>query len=445
VAQIWVDLATVLSALGRPGEPMKAALRATELEPDNVDHRVFLGRILIDQGHLELAETTLRSALTADATHERAAIGLAMARERAGDLDGARTLLEPLLDGGCTEARAASLFGSVCRRTGEPGRALPAVRAALAADPPSTAIPALEHELGELLERTGDVDGAFAAHTRGNRALGAPFDPGAHRTWVRAIERVFDEAGLAALPVSTERSERPVLVVGMPRAGTSLLERVLAAHPDVAGLGEREELRQAGQQLERASGQPFPLAARALTEQGATALGRWYLERLGPAAGDAARFVDKMPHNLFQLGLASRLLPGARVLHCVRDPLDTCWSCYGQNFRDFHAWSCDLGWLAAYHDDCQRMARHWSRLQPLPMMAVSYERLVAEPEPVVRELLEFLDLPFDPACLDHASAGGRVHTASYAQASRPIYRSSVGRAGPFRHHLQPLIDALETP
>jgi hypothetical protein len=150
-----------------------------------------------------------------------------------------------------------------------------------------------------------------------------------------------------------------------------------------------------------------------------------------------------MPHNLFELGLAALLLPGARVLHCVRDPLDTCWSCYGQNFRDVHAWSSDLGWLAAFHNGYRRMMRHWGAVRPLPMMDVRYEQLVTDPEPLVREILDFLGLPFDPACLDHASAGGRVHTASYAQASRPIYRSSLGRAAPFRHHLAPLIEALD--
>jgi tetratricopeptide (TPR) repeat protein len=443
VAQIWIDLANVLSALGRPGEPMKAALRATALEPTNLDHQTFLGQVLIDQGHLDLAVSTLRNAQAADPAHEGATVGLAMALERTGELDRARELLGPLLDGGCTVPRAAAVFGSVCRRTGDAGRAIPALRAALGARPPKTAIPQLEHELGELLERTGDVDGAFAAHTRGNRALGATFDSGAHETWIKAIERVFDRAALAALPRSTDRSEQPVLVVGMLRSGTSLLERVLAAHPDVAAAGEREELRQAAQQLVRATGQPHPLAARGLTAQGATTLGRWYLERLRTAAGDAARIVDKMPHNLFELGLAALLLPGARVLHCVRDPLDTCWSCYGQNFRDVHAWSSDLGWLAAFHNGYRRMMRHWDALRPLPIMDVRYEQLVTDPEPLVREILDFLGLPFDPACLDHASAGGQVHTASYAQASRPIYRSSVGRAAPFRHHLAPLIEALD--
>jgi tetratricopeptide (TPR) repeat protein len=443
VAQIWIDLATVLSALGRPGEPMKAALRATQLEPDNMDHQAFLGQVLIDQGHVDLAVSTLRNAHAADPAHEGAAVGLAMALERTGELAGARDLLEPLLDGGCTLPRAAVVFGSVCRRTGDADRGIPAVRAALDAGPPATAIPQLEHELGELLERTGDVDGAFAAHTRGNRALGATFDPAAHETWIAAIERVFDREALANLPRSADRSEQPVLVVGMLRSGTSLLERVLAAHPDVAAAGEREELRQAAQQLARAAGQPHPLAARGLSPQGATTLGRWYLGRLRAAVGDAARIIDKMPHNLFELGLAALLLPGARVLHCVRDPLDTCWSCYGQNFRDVHAWSTDLGWLAAYHNGYRRMMRHWDALQPLPMMEVRYEQLVTDPEPLLREILDFLGLPFDPTCLDHTSAGGRVHTASYAQASRPIYRSSVGRSEPFRTQLAPLLEALD--
>ncbi|MDP7112817.1 MAG: tetratricopeptide repeat protein, partial [Myxococcota bacterium] len=127
MAQIWIDLANVLSALGRPGEPMKAALRATALEPTNLDHQTFLGQVLIDQGHLDLAVSTLRNAQAADPAHEGATVGLAMALERTGELDRARELLGPLLDGGCTVPRAAAVFGSVCRRTGDAGRAIPAL------------------------------------------------------------------------------------------------------------------------------------------------------------------------------------------------------------------------------------------------------------------------------------------------------------------------------
>lgn len=443
LAQAWVDLSTVLSALGRPGEPMRAALRATELAPDDLGHRAHLGLVLVDQGHLDLAESTFRNALAVDPGHEECAIGLAMALERKGDLPGARELLQPLIDGGTTVARAAALYGSICRRTGEPGRAIPAIRTALAAPQAPAAIPQLEHELGQLLSAEGDTDGAFEAHTRGNRALGATFDPAAHLATVEATERAFDEHALATLHRSAEPAPGTVLIVGMMRSGTSLLENVLAAHPQVHGAGEREELRHAGLQLARAVGRPFPAAVAGLTADTATQLGRWYQARLRVGAGDATRIIDKLPHNLFNVGLAALLLPGARVLHSVRDPLDTCWSCYRQNFRDFHAWTTDQAWLAAYYNAYRRMMRHWEEVQPLPMMTVRYELLVDDPEPVVRELLDFLDLPFDEACLDHARTRRQVHTASYAQANKPIYRSSVGRAEPYRKQLQPLIEALE--
>jgi len=399
----------------------------------------------VDQGHLDLAESTFRNALSVDPGHGECAIGLAMALERRGDLGGARELLQPLVDRGTTVARAAALYGSICRRTGEPTRGVPAIRTALAAPQVPAAIPQLEHELGQLLGATGDADGAFEAHTRGNRALGATFDPAAHLARVEALERAFDADTLAALPRAAESAEGTVLIVGMPRSGTSLLENVLAAHPRVHGAGEREELRHAGLQLAKAVGQPFPAAVSGLSAAAATQLGRWYRERLAAGAGDAARVIDKLPHNVFNVGLAALLLPGARVLHCVRDPLDTCWSCYRQNFRDFHAWTTDQAWLAAYYNAYRRMMRHWETVKPLPMMEVRYEQLVEDPEPLVRELLEFLDLPFDEACLDHATSRRRVHTASYAQATQPIYRSSVGRAEPYREHLRLLIDALDDP
>ena len=144
-----------------------------------------------------------------------------------------------------------------------------------------------------------------------------------------------------------------------------------------------------------------------------------------------------MPQNFQYIGWATLIMPGARIIHCVRDPMDTMLSCYFQGFKSALAWSNRLEWLGHYYNQYQRLMRHWERVCPTQIHTVHYETLVSQPEPTIRRLLDHCGIPFDPAVLQHHTSTRTIATASYAQANQPIYTSSTGKARRYRTHLQP--------
>ena len=168
-----------------------------------------------------------------------------------------------------------------------------------------------------------------------------------------------------------------------------------------------------------------------------------YLDNLNTSAGDAGlRPVDKQPFNFYHLGLIRFLFPAARFIHTTRDPLDTCLSCYFQNFANGVGFSFDLGHLGEYYRHYRRLMGHWHGVMPGQIHELSYEALVGGPEPVVRKLLEFCELPWDESCLAFATTGRRVTTASSWQVRQPLYQRSVGRHRHYQSHLAPLRKSL---
>ena len=157
------------------------------------------------------------------------------------------------------------------------------------------------------------------------------------------------------------------------------------------------------------------------------------------------RVTDKMPLNFQHLGLIALLFPRARIIHCVRDPMDTCLSCYFQNFSNRNDFSFDLARVGLYYSQYERLMAHWQKVLDLPMLQVSYEEHVAEPERVCREMLDFLELDWDPACLRFHESRRLMKTASKDQVRKPIYTSSSGRWRNYERHLGPLVEALAKP
>ncbi len=444
-AQAWADLGSVQAARGQLEGPLRSTLQATRLDPEDLQYRCALGMMLLDQGHLEQAERCYRLVLRLEPQREEALAGLATVLERKGQLEEVFELLTPLVEAGSRQPSVGATYAAACRRLGRPELAVPVLRQMLAHGQNPVASTLLAHNLGALLEAQGDYDASFDAYKQANEALPARFDPPAHRASVDATMARFDAESFERLAQASHPSQVPLLIVGMPRSGTSLVEQILSGHPDVQAAGELEELRVVSLLTEQLTGGSYPDCLDQLTEEMAGRLQDWYLERLERRVGEAQRVTDKMPNNVHFLGLAALALPGARVIRCARDPLDTCLSCYFQNFKDAFAWSTRLEWLGAYHQEHLRLVEHWKRVLPLPFFELRYEQLVAEPEDVARELLRFCGLDWHPDCLSFHERKEYVRTASYEQVRRPIYRSSAGRAQRYSAHLGPLREALGMP
>ncbi|MET4805809.1 sulfotransferase [Limibacillus sp. MBR-115] len=298
---------------------------------------------------------------------------------------------------------------------------------------------ALAFALGKAEADCGNYDSAFAFYAEGNR-LRRPeyqYDRNEARAENEDLIARYDAALFKAKQGIGAMDRRPVFVVGMPRSGTTLTEQILAAHPSVVGVGEARAMSRIAK---HAPQDPLTLVA-----QEAEALGAAYLDHVVAMAGpEAERIIDKMPHNFQRLGLIALVLPGARIIHCRRDPADTCLSIFFQSFGGYLPFAYDLEELGAAYQDYRRLMAHWKNVLPLPMFDLDYEALVEDTEREARRLLSFLDLPWDPAVLSHHEASHEVKTASHWQVRQPVYQSSLGRWKRYEKHLGPLLPYLET-
>jgi hypothetical protein len=300
-------------------------------------------------------------------------------------------------------------------------------------------------DLGRFWRRQGEPERAFAAWTEGHRALGRfqPFSRTECTEYFAATMQAFDGLRLRDGARASNTDPAPVFVVGMPRSGTTLTEQILDCHADVHGAGERHALVQSFRTL--AGGWESAAMARRIAGLGEPAFDRVaerYLEELHALAPGKTRIVDKMPGNFRLLGYAVLLLPGARVIYCERDPRDIGASIFEYRFYGYHPYAHDLGDLGWYIARQRLLMRHWQQVLPVPMLTVRLTDWVENFEATLRRVLDFLELPYDPACERFYENERKVNTVSRWQVRSPINARGIGRWREFAAPLQPLIDEL---
>jgi hypothetical protein len=258
------------------------------------------------------------------------------------------------------------------------------------------------------------------------------------------MKAVFDKAFFDEHRPSGIADDTPIFVVGMPRSGTTLVESILAGHPQVHGAGELDDMLLLRQDLAKAhgAGKVYPDFLQTISIEILDQFATKHLARLESLSREAARVTDKMPQNFVQLGLIDLLFPGARVIHCMRNPLDTCLSIYFQPFMQHHDYATELRNIGLYYREYLRLMDHWRSVLRIPMLDLRYEDLVENSEEQVRRLLDFCELPWDERCLRHHESGRVARTFSYNQVRKPIYKTSVARWKRYERHLGPLIEAL---
>ncbi|MGC1305552.1 MAG: sulfotransferase, partial [Caulobacteraceae bacterium] len=297
----------------------------------------------------------------------------------------------------------------------------------------------LSYALGKAYLDAGDGERAFDHLRDGARLKRATvaYDPKLEARAFAGIAATYAPAFLAERHGVGDPSPRPVFVFGMPRSGTTLVEHILASHPRVHGAGETIHL------PDLVEAEQLGVRAATLAPEDFTRLGRRYLDLVGTSAPDTPRIVDKAPLNFMHAGLISLMLPGARMIHCRRDPLDTCLSAYSMLFTRGHEYSYDLHELGHFHRLYRGLMAHWREVLPAGrLLEIDYEALVEAPQPQIRAILDFCGLPWDERCLRFHETPRRVTSASLDQVRSPIYTGSIGRAQRFRPWLGELEAAL---
>ncbi|WP_166653790.1 tetratricopeptide repeat-containing sulfotransferase family protein [Tahibacter aquaticus] len=420
-ALLWNNLGSAQRANGDGEAAAEAFRRAVELAPQLAAAWFNLGKMYKTQGRLELARPALERALEREPAHVPARVTLGETLRSLGEVDAAIAAYERALRD--DPAAAGAWYGLADLKTYRFDAAQAQhLRGLLgAADVPAEPRIFLGFALAKALDDLGDYAQAYEALAEANRRKRATFsdwNPAALAQHYERIATAFAAAGPP--PLDAQLGAEAILVVSLPRSGSTLTEQILAAHSQVDAAGELPDLAQVIDAESARRGQPFPHWVAEASAQDWDRLGRDYLQRAQRWRGSAARFTDKGLANWALVGAARRMLPAARIVNCRRDPVENCLSCFRQLFAQSHEYTYDLSDMAQQWRSYDRLSRQWSVLHPGYFLDSSYEALVREPEAQIRALLDFCGLPFEAACLEPHRVQRSVRTASAAQVRQPI-------------------------
>ncbi|KCZ94575.1 tetratricopeptide repeat-containing sulfotransferase family protein [Hyphomonas johnsonii] len=442
----WYNLGWLLRRVGDPLGALEAydrALKRGIRQPEEVhlNMGVIHADDLLDP---ERAQASYAAALAANPRYVQARFNLANTLEDLGQRDAAIAQYSGILAQYPDEPETLARLANATRMATADDPLIARLQRAFSRQdlPPQTRA-TVGFALGRLLDQAAEYDRAFEVYASANRlsSAGRPdgipaYIPSQHDDYVAELIEQPPPERRRTGPVDTIR---PVFILGQFRSGSTLLEQVLSAHPDVTTAGELPLL----SSMARHDLAPYPARLADLTEPQATTLRSRYLDGLRQRLPAASGLVtDKRPDNYVHIGLILRLFPDARILHTVRDARDTCLSNYFLHLSHDQAHATDLAHLGHQYRAYQRLMRHWKRIAPDNIHDVDYDALVAAPESEVRKVLDFLGLPYDPACLDFQNSRAPVKTASVWQVREPLYTRSSGRWRNYQPHIGPLLEAL---
>lgn len=308
---------------------------------------------------------------------------------------------------------------------------------------------ALNFALGKIYDDCKQWDDAFAHYARGNclRNEEYKYQPEREEARFDDLISVFNHELFEGHRDCGAESNLPVLIVGMPRSGTTLTEQIISSHPVVVGAGEVVFWGKASQALPYSlkTSTPYPQCMEQIVPEKAADMADRYIHLLRKIAGpgtNTARITDKMPHNFMSLGLIALLFPNAPIIHCKRNAMDNCLSIFFQNFGGRHPYAYDLANIGHHHKQYERLMAHWHEVLPGRILDINYEDTIADPEYWSRNLIKHVGLEWDDACLAPHKQERTVKTASHWQVRQPIYKTSVQRWRNYEQYLGPLKEAL---
>lgn len=435
---LHIGLGVALYRMGQESEALIHLRRACELAPDSTSAWYNLAEALKPQMQAEAAIEALLRTLAIDPSHLQARLGLARAQTSLGRIDAAAETLREILrrDPACADAWFALADLKTIAFGEEDARQL--AQLLERDDLAPNARNQLQFVFAHALEDIGDYARAFDVMQRANAVQRErlKWDAEGEHERVEAILRAFAKP-LDGTP-DVEFGHEAIFIASLPRSGSTLVEQILASHPQVEGANEIGDL---GRLIEAETGQRhanFPHWVGELTPQDWQRLGAEYLVRTKRWREHKPRFTDKNLLNWMLAGAALTMLPAARVVIVRRDPVETCLGCYRQWFTGDAGVAYDLDEIADFYTEFWRLTRFWLKTFPNRVFDLEYETLIAEPEPTIRRLLDFCGLPFDPACLEfHRTERTVLSAPSAAQVRQPLRRDTA-RAGRYGDKLDGL-------
>jgi len=442
----YIELAGELIESDDLGECHAVLQEAIKLQPELALPRAMLGNVLNKVGRFEEAAEIFKTALEKQPDHGASLAGLGHSLKTIGRQEEAIEILRKCIT--TFPAFGEAYWALANLKTHRfSNHEITTMEATVDDQELAEEVRAnLNYALGKAYEDRGDYDKAFDRYDRGAslRRSNVRYDP-------VLTETIHDEIIDTITPEALQQNKgfgdpdpAPIFIVGLPRSGSTLIEQILASHPEVDGTHELTELPRVIEAInrQRPNGDGYPKALLHLGQELST-MGRQYIATTRRYRGDAPYFTDKLPSNFENVGLIALILPNAKIINARRHPLDTCMSCYKQLFYEAQTFTYDLVELGEYYLDYQRMMDYWHKILPGKVLDIQYERMVADQENETRRLLEYCGLPWEAGCLRFFETERAVVTASSEQVRQPIYPTSVNSWRHFEKHLGPLIEILE--
>jgi tetratricopeptide (TPR) repeat protein len=429
LAEAHARLGNLLSDIGEHKEANACFRRAAEAQPESTLGLICRATVLFEERQEAAAEVCLRRAVAGEPGNGEAHNRLGGLLARLGKFDESIAFFEQAIS--LDPRRTTAYFGLVnAKKISEPDRPLTRQMLALLEDAalPDRDQATLHFALGKAFDDLAEYQMAMRHFDEANRIeverlrlIGRSFNREEHIARAAALIATFTPDYFAGRGALGCKSELPVLIVGMPRSGTTLVEQILSSHPLIGGADELTFWSEKAESLAEAG-------AGALTATVAREFAAEYLALLRGIAPAACRVTDKMPLNSMHLGLIHLIFPRARIIHCRRNPIDTCLSIYFTHFSLMRDYAFDRRGIVFLYEQYVRFLAHWRSVLPADcFMEVDYEALIADRERVSRRMIDFCGLDWDDACLRSDSNRRVVRTASMWQARQPIYRTSVER------------------
>lgn len=473
------NLGELLRRVGQFEAAIASHKIAIKLEPHSAENHFLLGLAYNDNQQFELAIQHYHTALSYDQSYGLAWNNLGASLESAGDKQTAKVAYTTAIALNPKHAEAHNNLGAIHSEEGRLDEACAFFSEAIAInpnfieahynlsliksytpdDPHLTVLEEMEPKitnysdsikiryyfaLGKALDDTKQYARAFKAYMQGNQLhyLLKPWDKTKLKEITENLPQLFTKS-FFKIRKRTDDSRCPIFIVGMPRAGTTLIEQILSSHQNIYGAGELDFIEKIILEACRTANMPFNRWVTQLTDQDFKKLGEKYLDKIWKLAPDKNFIIDKMPGNCFYLGMIYRMLPTAKIIHAIRNPMDSCFSCYTHLFKDDMLFSYDLTALGNYYLLYAKTMKHWYAVLPQnTIFDLPYENMIANYEILSKQLIKFIGLPWDPNCLYFYKNKRMVKTASLTQVRKPIYTTSLQRWRNFASELKPLLQIV---
>jgi tetratricopeptide (TPR) repeat protein len=476
------SLALMLTNLDRTDEALRYLGDALRIEEQHVDTLVNVAKVQLRRGSHAVAEQAARFALQRDPKKAEAYGVLAQIRHEVDDYAQALAALDEAVKLDPDYAELHSFRGVILKSLGRLEEAKAAILKALdlnpdlytaysnlndletfqvghelvgrmkeilakADDPDADKYIPIYFALGKAQDDAGEYPAALASFARGaklKRAL-LNYDEADAFSFFDQIKASFPAELFQQRPFAGLNSDKPIFIVGMPRSGSTLVEQVLSSHPDVFGAGEVKMFHRSLAVLrDRFPSIPkFPALVKVLNNSHFAQIGQTYLDGMTHYSPQSKRITDKLLSNYYFVGLINLVFPNAKIIHTIRNPVDTCLSAYTKLFKDDMPHSYELGELGRYYLKYVELMEHWTSVLPAGvMLPVVYEDVIGDLEGNARKLVAHVGLEWDEACLDFHKSSRPVKTASVVQVRKPVYSTSVERWRKYGDGLAPLVEAL---